>query len=295
MERRQLECLVAVAEAGSFRRAGERLFVTQSAVSQALQTLEEELGERLLDRPAGGRGGGIHPTAAGELLLPVARDILRRFEDGKQVLAQLRGLLIGRLSIGAVDVAATYHLPEPLRRFKRRHPGLELSVQVAGSVALTEALRNAELDLAFVLGESIPAGLEGRHYRDDPMQVLASADLIAELGSEPDPERIAERGWITYPRGSVTRAILERAFREAGLPFPVSMAIDRPEVILQLVRAGLGLAVLPERLLEVWTVGEEVGRLTLPGLHPVRSIQILHRPGEGLSPAGRAFLAELDS
>ncbi len=293
MERRQLECLVAIADAGSFRRAAEKLFITQSAVSQALQGLEAELGERLLDRPAGGRAGGIRPTAAGELLLPLARDILRRFEDGKQALAQLRGLLIGRLAIGAVDVAATYHLPEPLRRFKRRHPGLEFSVQVAGSIVLTEALRSAELDLAFVLGDEIPTGLDGRHFREDPMQVLISAELLDEMGGEDDPKRLAERGWITYPRGSVTRGILERAFSDASLPFPVTMAIDRPEVILQLVRAGLGLAVLPERLLDVWAVGDEIIRLDLPGLRPARTIQILHRPGEGLSPAGRAFLADL--
>ena len=293
MERRQLECLVAVAEAGSFRRAAERLYVTQSAVSQALQALEAALGERLLDRPAGGRGGSIRPTAAGELLLPVARDILRRFEEGKQALAQLKGLLIGRLSIGAVDVAATHHLPEPLRRFKRQHPGLEFSVQVAGSAELTEALRSAALDIAFVLGDEIPAGLEGRHFQKDPMCVIIGEDLLGEMKGDTSPARLAERGWITYPRGSVTRGIIERAFLEAGLPFRATMAIDRPEVILQLVRAGLGLAVLPERLLEVWGVGAQLRRLELPRLQLMRSIQILHRPGEGLSPAGRAFLAEL--
>ncbi len=294
MERRQLECLRAVVETGSFHRAAERLYLTQSAVSQAVKALETDLGETLIDRGAGRRGGQVMLTTVGALFLPVARDILRRFEEGRQAVAQLRGLLAGRLSIGAVDAAAIYHLPDPLQRFQREHPALEISVRVDGSRPLQEALRQGELDLAFVLIDQPPAGLDGRFFREDPMRVVAPADLLAEAGSDPDPREIAERGWISYPRRSVTRGIIEEAFARAGLPFPVRMEIDRPEAILQLVRAGLGLAVLPELLLDARGRVPGVERLSLPGLEAVRPIRILHRPTSSLSPAARAFLAELD-
>ncbi len=293
MERRQLESFVAVVEIGSFHGAADRLFLTQSAVSQSLKALEAELGETLLLRSGGGRGG-IGLSAAGELFLPIARDILRRFAAGKQAVQELRGLLRGRLSIGAVDVAALYHLPDPLRSFNDAHPDLAISVRVAGSQSLVDDLRAGELDLAFVLAEGAPQGLVGRPYREDALAVVAPAELLARLGPEPSPETVAEQGWITYPRGTVSRGLIEAAFTEAGLPFPVLMEIDRPEAILQLVRAGLGLAVLPERLLDESGKHETLRRVDLAGLSARRPIHVLHRDEVQLAPAARAFLSKLD-
>ncbi len=293
MERRQLESFVAVVEIGSFHGAADRLFLTQSAVSQSLKALEAELGEPLLLRSGGGRGGtGL--SAAGELFLPIARDILRRFAAGKQAVQELRGLLRGRLSIGAVDVAALYHLPDPLRSFNDSHPDLAISVRVAGSQSLVDDLRAGELDLAFVLAESAPQSLVGRPYREDALAVVAPTELLARLGPEPSPETVAEQGWITYPRGTVSRGLIEAAFTKAGLPFPVLMEIDRPEAILQLVRAGLGLAVLPERLLDESGKHETLHRVALAGLSAKRPIHVLHREETQLSPAARVFLSRLD-
>jgi DNA-binding transcriptional LysR family regulator len=292
MERRQLESFVTVVDSGSFHGAAERLFLTQSAVSQSVKSLEEELGETLLLRPGGGRGApGL--SAAGELFLPIAREILRRFAEGKQAVQELRGLLRGRLDIGAVDVAALYHLPDPLRAFNRAHPELAISVRVAGSQTLVDALRAGELDLALVLAARPPQGLSGHHYREDALAVVAPVELLDRLGADPDPATIAKQGWITYPRGSVSRALIETAFRKAKLPFPVLMEIDRPEAILQLVRAGLGLAVLPERLLDESLDYEELRRIDLPGLAATRPIQVLHREEGQLAPAARAFLSTL--
>jgi DNA-binding transcriptional LysR family regulator len=295
MERRQLECFLAVVEAGSFHAAAGRLYITQSAVSQALRALETEIGEPLLLRPAGGRGAQLRLSAAGQVLLPIARDILRRFAEGRQAVAGLKGLLSGRLAIGAVDVAAIYHLPDPLRAFKRAHPGLGISVRVDGSRALTAALREGALDLAFVLAAETPAGLAGRHYRDDPLAVVAPPELLASLGPAPAPAAVAALGWISYPRRSVTRGLIEAAFAAARLPFPVLMEIDRPEAILQLVRAGLGLAVLPERLLADAAGASELVRLSLPGFAATRPIRILHRADAELAPAARAFIAGLQA
>jgi len=292
MERRQLESFVAVVDTGGFHAAAKRLFITQSAVSQSLKALEQELGEPLLLRPAGGKGApGL--SEAGKRLLPIAREILQRIEKGKQVVKDLSKVLTGRLTIGAVDVAALYHLPDPLRRFNSAHPELEITVRVAGSRALEQGIRAGELDLAFLLAPATPRGLAGRPFRDDPLAAVAPVELIESLGSRPDPAELAKLGWITYPRGTVSRGIIEAAFKRAGLPFPVSMEIDRPEAILQLVRAGLGLAVLPERLLESCDGHAEIRRIELPGVAATRPIRILHSPEARLTPAARTFLADL--
>ena len=281
MERRQLEAFIAITDCGSFGRAAERLFVTQSAVSQSLRKLEDGLGESLLVRDR----RGVRLTPAGSLFLPIARDILRRMDEGRQAIEDLHGLRTGKLTIGAVDVASLYLLPKVFRRFRERYPGIRLAVRVAGSRPLLAALARRELDLAFTLGERAPDGFEARRFGEDPMVPVGPA-----AGS---PSASGQTGWITYPRGTVTRELLEKAFAKAGLPFPVLMEIDRPEVILQLVSAGLGQAVLPRRLVEFWGPAQQLRRLRLKGLKASRPIWLAHRKPEQLSPAARSFLAEL--
>jgi len=277
MERHQLEAFLGIADAGSFRLAADRLYVTQSAVSQAVNRLEMDLGEKLLVRDR----RGARPTPAGNLFLPIARDILRRMDDGRQAIEDLRGLRRGQLAIGAVDIASIYLLPDIFRRFGRDYPDIKLSVRVGGSRTLMQALHRGELDLAFVFSVDRPEGLDGRIFDRDRM-IPVGPTLRGE-----------DRGWITYPRGSITRELLERSFAEAGLAFPVQMEIDRPEVILQLVAAGLGRAVLPKRLVDSLRDLVKVRRLRMKGLSVTRSIWLFHRHADRLNPAARGFIAEL--
>jgi len=228
---------------------------------------------------------GARPTPAGNLFAPIARDILRRMEEGKQAIEDLQGLHRGELAIGAVDAASLYLLPEVLRRFRRDYPRIRLSVRVAGSRSLLAGLQRRELDLVFVLGVEGPRDFDARLVGEDPMLAVSPADE--------SPVRHAERSWISYPRGSVTRELLDAAFARAGLPFNVSMEIDRPEVILQLVSAGLGSAALPSRLVDSWARRGSVKRLRIPGLRIARPIWLVHREAGRLSPAARGFVAQL--
>jgi DNA-binding transcriptional LysR family regulator len=277
MERYQLESLLAVTDCGSFKRAAEKLYITQPAVSQAIRKLENGLGEKLLLRDR----RGVRLTPAGGLFLPIARDIIRRMNDGRQAIEDLRGLRRGDLAIGAVDIASIYWLPEIFRRYQESFPDISLSVRGAGSRELMQALSRGELDLAFVFSSERPDGFDGLFFQEDRMIPVA-----------PVTEK-EERGWITYPRGSITRELLEASFAEAGRHFPVVMEIDRPEVILQLVAAGLGRAVLPKLLVDSLRDLVKVRRLRIKGLSLSRSIWLLHRGPENLSPAARSFIDDL--
>lgn len=280
MERRQLEAFLAVVDSGSFTRAAEQLYMTQSAVSQALRKLEDSLGEDLLLRDR----RGARTTPAGALFLPIARDILRRMNEGRQAIEDLRGLRRGELSIGAVDIASIYLLPDIFRRYRRSYPDIDLSVRVAGSRSLLQALGRGELDLAFLFSESLPEGFDGRLIDKDRMIPVAP---VGGAGAGED------LGWITYPRGSITRELLEQSYAVAGLPFPVRMEIDRPEVILQLVAAGLGKAVLPKRLVDSLSGLVKVRRLRLPRIAFTRNLWLLHHGPVRLSPAARSFVEKL--
>lgn len=276
MELHQLKAFLALAEEGSFTLAAEKLYLSQSAVSQSIARLEESLGEGLLQR----RRGKLRLSEAGELFLPQARQGLEALEKGAELVENLSGLHRGTLSIGAVDVAALDLLPRLFRRFRRLYPGIEISVKVGGSRRLREELEKGKLDLAILFSRIKPEAKSSIALGHDEMCVIAPA-------GKKDPE-----GYISYPRNSVTREILEESFAREGIPFPVLMEIDRPEVTLQLVRSGLGRAVLPRRLLQRWSGEKGFRRLRPRGLKLQRPLYLLHQDPEFLSPACRAFLVE---
>ncbi len=280
MERRQLETFLAIVDSGSFSLATKQLYMTQSAVSQSIRKLEDDLGEKLLVRDR----RGTRTTPAGSLFLPIARDILRRMNEGRQAIEDLRGLRRGELAIGAVDIASIYLLPDIFRKYRQNYPDISLSVRVAGSRALGQALSKGELDLAFLFADHLPEGFDGRSFDVDRMIPVAPPGGTT---------RGKDLGWITYPRGSFTRELLERSFLEAGMDFSVRMEIDRPEVILQLVAAGLGKAVLPIRLVDTLKGLVKVRRLRLNGLSISRTLWLLHREPDRLSPAASSFIEEL--
>src|SRR5690349_8625417 len=146
MELRQLAYFVAVVDEAHFTRAAERLHVAQPAVSQQIQRLEAELGERLLHRAR----RTVTLTAAGEALLPHARAALAQVEHGRQAVAALRGLVTGHLRVGLV-------MPLPDRRaigtigaFGRRYPDIDLTLVEDETDGLLEALAAGDVEVAFL-------------------------------------------------------------------------------------------------------------------------------------------------
>src|SRR5687767_2090471 len=122
----QLAAFRAVADAGSVGRGAEKLLVSQPAVSKHIRQLERTLGVTLFDRTP----KGVRLTSAGALLADYARRIFSLADEAEQAIADLRGLRRGRLAIAASPTLSVYFLPEVLVRFRRKFPGVMLSVEV---------------------------------------------------------------------------------------------------------------------------------------------------------------------
>src|SRR5437763_4684031 len=150
VELRHFAALQAVAEAGSFGRAAERLGYTQSAISQQIQTLERIVGEKLVERPGGPRPVSL--TEAGRLLLRHAESIVARLQAAQADLHALRSGEAGRLRVGTFQSVGARLLPEIMRRFRDQWPRIELMLEERDSDAeLATMVERGELDVAFVL------------------------------------------------------------------------------------------------------------------------------------------------
>src|SRR5690242_10590946 len=116
-----------VAQHGTFTAAARHAHVTQPALTASIQRLEAQMGAKLFDRGP----GGASRTAAGEALLPRARAALAALEEGKRAVAEVMGLTVGSVRLGAGATVCTYYLPRTLARFRARHPGVQILLREA--------------------------------------------------------------------------------------------------------------------------------------------------------------------
>jgi DNA-binding transcriptional LysR family regulator len=266
MKMDDLETLAVAIQEGSLTAAARRLFITQPAVSARLRRLEHETGEPLLLRS----GQGVRPTSAGTLLADRAALLLEEIRRLEQEVKG-KGPLRGRLDVGATDLVAIYHLPAVLRRFRRRHPLVELAIQVDGTVPLVRMLEAGQVALALAT-LPVPEGrFETVELYSDPLVVILPPGHVLAGRKGVDPARLAGEVWISHKAESLTRQLVDGFFSSHGLRLRVEMEISNPEAIKKLVQARLGLAVLP------WcAVRREVAdaRLAVVGLRGFR----LERP-----------------
>ena len=291
MDLRQLEYFVAVAEELSFTRAAARCRVAQSALSHQVARLERVHGVVLFERTS----RTVRLAPAGDLLLPRARAILGDVDAARDALAELAGVLVGRLRLGVVGSAGRSApvVEQALAAFHRRHPGVQIAVEDTGSRAMAEQVRAGTLDLAFV-------GLHADQVPDDLVhQVLAVEDLVAVV---PRDHPLAERGrtgvgelagqgpFVEMRAESGLRTQVDLAFARAGAARTVAFALDTSDAVVRYVGLGLGVAVVPASA----AVGHaEVAVLPLDDPAARHPVSLVHRRPEPSAPAARAFLAVL--
>ncbi|MFJ2606444.1 MULTISPECIES: LysR family transcriptional regulator [unclassified Streptomyces] len=278
MQFQQLQYFVAVAETRHFTRAAELVHVAQPSLSQQIKALERELGAGLFLRAR----GNITLTDAGEALLPLARRILADADTARyevQELVQLRG---GRVRLGATPSLCTGLLPDVLRAFHDRYPGIQLLVEEGGSHDLVRELARGALDLALIvlpLPPGSPALTTVELLRED-LVVVSSPEAAAPGGgvagrravriSDLEGERL-----VMFRHGYDLRELTVAACRSAG--FEPSFAVEGGEMdaVLGFVRAGLGVAVVPRMVATRVGRGLRVTPLARPGL--ARTIALAHR------------------
>lgn len=248
MELRQLEQFVAVAEERHFTRAARRVHVVQSSLSAAIRALETELGDVLFVRSS----RQVTLTPAGRALLPAARRALAAAQDGRDAVTGVRGVLHGRLNVGAILNLGVIELPAAVAALRRAHPGVTIHLRHTAAPALARAVADAELDIAFVDGPvdtgrltRIELGRHGLVLAVPPDDPLAGRTGIG-LG---DPA-LAGRDFVAYRADSGLEAQIETACAEAGLARRVACEAENLQYLVEIVRYGGGVAVLPPAALD---------------------------------------------
>lgn len=285
MELSQLEVFLAVAREKRFSRAAEKLFRTQSAVSQTIGKLEDELGEALFDRSS--REGIL--TDAGQVLYEYAEKLLNLRSEAAESLAELREVQKGKLVIAANEFTALYLLPV-LAEFRRLHPMIKITVQRAlGSHIPDEVLRySAELGvLSYDPQEpslhSMVVYLDELAFVVPPNHPLATAQQVSirQLGAE---------SFVAHTVSSPYREKVLQLFKTHKTPLHMDLELPTLQAIKQFVAMGNGVALIPEISVENELARGELVAIPVRELQLKRKLRLIYRKDANLSHAARAFL-----
>ncbi|GAB4522407.1 MAG: LysR family transcriptional regulator [Anaerolineae bacterium] len=272
----QLEVLVAIVDTGSLTEAGERIGLTQSAVSYALSKLEAELGVTLLER---GRQG-IVITRIGEDVLAHARDVLSHIEVIRQKAARERGLAIGKLRFGCVPNVAPRLITGIIRDFQRQYPDIEFALFEGNPQELLNWLATGVINVGTVLS---PEGYA--------MTLPLAEDELYVLVSELHP--LAQQNHVTLNAlmdqmligPKATYHLVSQLHQMQGVVLPyLRYEVSTYGTIHAMVRENMGIAITPGRLMGMQTEGI----VALP-LRPQLTVRI-HLAANLVSPAVEAFI-----
>jgi LysR family carnitine catabolism transcriptional activator len=283
MDERRLRYFLAVVEYGGVTSAARGLHIAQPSLSQALRSLERELGAELFQRV----GRGLRLTAAGEALVGPARQALRTLDAARAAVGEVAELVAGTLQIAALATLAVDPLSALIGRFRREHPGVVIHVREPQSAAAVSTLvRGGECELGLA---HLPLPQESlRAVALGEQELLFVLPPGSETGGALAPAALSEVPLVVSPPGTSTRMLLEQALQAVELTPRIAVETDSREAIVPLVLAGAGAALLPATLAQEAARRGAVVRAARPRI--VRRIGLLQRDGP-LSPAARAFSA----
>ncbi|MCY3735619.1 MAG: LysR family transcriptional regulator [Gemmatimonadaceae bacterium] len=285
MELQQLRGFCEVARQGSFTRAAGRLFLTQPAVSQQIRALEEELGQRLLER---GRKG-VRLTAAGEALFRRARSVLGEVAAARAELEEMGTGVRGRVLLATSDTNCTYVLPPVLRRFRERFPEVEVDIRNKMSPEIGQLVLADEIDFGLATLPIRSRGLSAEPVFERGDVWICPAGHPLSRRKAVLPATAGRHPLLALERGSQSRALLDAMLRGARAAPSIAMELGSIEIIKRFVEIGFGVALVPRV-----SVADEVaaGRLAAVDARgvPRRSVGLVRHRGRPASPAAAALI-----
>jgi len=273
-----------VARAGSISAGAEKLCVSQPAVTREIRELEERIGMTLFDRLP----RGVALTEAGKVLLEYAERIFTLADAAQNQLKELAGLGAGHMKIGASGTLGVYYVPEIVARFNARHPRVAIDLTVTNTERVEAGLRDLTFTIGFIEGPFDDSILSAHRIGSDEIAVVAAAGHPC-AGRKLAARELVDQAVIMREPGSGTRAIVEEAYRRAGLDIVPLMSVSDTEAIKRMLLSRRALAYV-----SALSVKEELRRaeLTIIEVEDLRIERPLHMvwlKSRSLSPSSQAM------
>jgi len=290
MDISQLEVFLAVAREGSFSRAADKLFRTQSAVSQAIRKLESEVGDPLFDRSS--RNGLL--TDAGRVLQEYADRLLNLRENAREALVELRELQKGKLVVAANEFTALYLL-RVLAEFRRLHSAIRIVVQRSLGSHIPDDVLNHNCEFGVLTYDPQNTELASAVVYSDELIFVVPPQHPLARESRVSIRQLGAESFVAHIVSSPYREKVIQAFNKHKTPLHMAVELPTLQAIKRFVALGNGVAFLPEISVEDELARGELIRIPVQELNVHRKLRLIYRKSAALSHAGRAFLKVAES
>lgn len=268
---KQIEVFVAIAKSGNMTQAANSLFLTQSACSMALSTLETQLGGILFDR----YGKKLVLNERGRILFPKAANILAQLTELQDLMTGKREeILAGHITVGASTTIGNYVLPKIIGDFVVAHPRTKITLSIANTEQIIQKLLRFEIDIGMVEGNCCSDEIEVSSWQKDELIIVAPAKHFLAKKRKITYEHLQDAKWILREPGSGTRNKFEEAMNNQIHPF---LEFSNTEAIKQAVLAGVGISCLSKIVVSDLLNTNQVVELRLPSLKLTRDFYIILR------------------
>ncbi len=241
MDLRQLEIIRAIADTGSFTAAGERLRVSQSAISRQILLLEEELGEVVFHRI----GRRVRITPAGNSLLQLSHRVFQDLQETITGISDTRESLRGTMRLIGGMTVCLYVFPALLAEVRRTFPSLDLKITVAGADRSIPLLRSGAADLGLVTLPVEATDLVSEPVLEEELLLITYPAHSLAKKRKIVPADLHRQPFILFEAGSVTRHLLDEFFVRERIEPDIVMETENVEIIKAMVRFGLGISIVP--------------------------------------------------
>ena len=290
MDISQLEVFLAVAREGGFSRAAEKLYRTQSAVSQAVRKLEDEIGEPLFDRSS--REGLL--TDAGRILQEYAERLINLRENAREALTELRELQMGKLVVGANELTALYLL-RVLGEFRRLHPAIRIVVQRSLGSQLPDDVRRHRCEFGVLTYDPRDEELSSIVVYSDELIFVVPPQHPLARESRISIRQLGAESFVAHIVPSPYRDRVIQLFEKHKTPLHMGVELPTLQAIKRFVALGNGVAFLPEISVEDEIARGDLVRIPIQELSEHRKLRLIHRKTGALSHEGRALLKVAES
>jgi len=281
----QLTTFLEVVKLGNFSRAGQKVFRSQSAVSAQIRQLEEEYGERLLDRS----GKVVRLTPAGEVLFEYANRLLTLRAESVRAVADQGNTPRGTLAIGANEATCLYVLPDVFAQYSREYPAVQITVYRNFSRKIQERVEDGSIDVGIAtLPLKSPSLTIEPIFRDRLMLMVSSRSPLAKHDTV-SIEEMAQYPLI-FPKTGYTRQLLDKLFRPYGSRVRVIMELPSVGMIKSFVVAGLGVSLISASFARDEVKAGEARLIPIADVDLWRELGLLYRSDRSLPRAATAFI-----
>ena len=281
----QLRTFLEVAKQGSFSRAGQKVFRSQSAVSAQIRQIESEYGERLLDRS----GKTVRLTPAGEVFREYAQSMLSLRDESLRAVADHGNDPRGVLALGANEATCLYVLPNVFAEYLRLYPSVQVSIYRNFSHKILERLDSGAIDVGIVtLPVKMPM-LKVRTIFRDRLVLMVSADNPLAQHDKVPISMVVEQPLI-LPRTGFTRRIMDKLFRPYRDKLHVRMELPSIGMIKSFVAAGLGVSLISESFARDEVQSGKVKLIALKDNELARELGLAYRRNRSLPRAAEVFI-----